>query len=300
MHPDWSLLTRSWLLALEADGYSPQSIRTYRSAVRSLAESAAGTAPGELQRGQIRAWLAEVRRDHSQATARSWISGVRHYCRWLVDEGEAEQDATAGIRTPRPPEPRTRVLTEAELRRLLKACEGRDFRARRDAAIVLLFVDAGLRLGELATLQLDDVDAAGRLVYVVGKGSRRSGPRRRAVPLGVKAARVLDRYVRERRRHPHADRSALWLGDRGGPTLGRDGIVRALKRRAAAAGIGGMHPHMLRHTWAHHFRAAGGSEGDLMWLGGWTSRQMLDRYGASTAAERAAAAARRYSLADRL
>jgi site-specific recombinase XerC len=301
MHPDWALLLRSWLLALEADGYSPPTVRTYQTAVRSLAASVPETAPAELERGQVRAWLAGVRRQRSQGTARTWISGVRHFCRWLVEEGEADHDATAGIRTPRPPEPRTRVLTEAELRALLRACDGRDFRARRDAAIVLLFADAGLRLGELAGLTVTDVDATGRIVQVAGKGSRRSGPRRRALPLGARTARALDRYLRERRRHPHADRAALWLGDRGQPTLGRDGIVRALKRRAAAAGIGGsMHPHMLRHTWAHHFRAAGGSEGDLMWLGGWTSRAMLDRYGASTAAERAAEAGRRFSLADRL
>lgn len=305
MHPDWPLLLRSWLLTLEADGYSRESRRTYRSAAGSLtdwlAEHSPGTGPAELERGQVRAWLAQVRHDHSPATARSWLSGVRHLARWLVEEGEAERDATAGIRTPRPAPPRTRVLTTAELRALLRTCDGRSFADRRDAAILLLFLDCGLRLAELAGLTLDDVDAPGRYLQVAGKGSRRSGARHRVVPLGVRTARALDRYVRERRRHPYAGKPALWLGDRGAPTLGRDGIVRVLKRRATQAGLtGSIHPHLLRHAWAHHFRANGGSEGDLMTLGGWTSRQMLDRYGASTAAERAADAGRRLSLADRL
>jgi integrase/recombinase XerC len=73
-----------------------------------------------------------------------------------------------------------------------------------------------------------------------------------------------------------------------------------LKRRPAEAGVEGLHPHMVRHSWAHAFRAAGGSEGDLMLLGGWRSRAMLDRYGKSAAADRAAEAYRRLSLGDRV
>ena len=78
----------------------------------------------------------------------------------------------------------------------------------------MLFLDGGLRLSELAGLQVADVDLRDRIVYVVGKASRRSGARHRAVPLGVKAARSLDRYLRERRRHPYADTPRLWLGSR--------------------------------------------------------------------------------------
>jgi integrase len=59
-----------------------------------------------------------------------------------------------------------------------------------------------------------------------------------------------------------------------------------LKRRGADAGIADLHPHAFRHTWAHAFRAAGGNEGDLMLLGGWRSRAMLDRYGKTAAADR--------------
>ena len=96
--------------------------------------------------------------------------------------------------------------------------------ARRDTAIIMLFLDGGLRLSELAGLQVADVDLRDRIVFVAGKASRRSGPRHRAVPLGVKAARALDRYLRERRQHPYVDTLRLWLGSRGRPTAidGRD------------------------------------------------------------------------------
>ena len=79
----------------------------------------------------------------------------------------------------------------------------------------MLFVDGGLRLAELAGLTTDDIDVRDRMVYVVGQGSGRRGPRKREVPLGIKAAQALDRYLRERRRHPWATHEALWLGDRG-------------------------------------------------------------------------------------
>jgi integrase/recombinase XerC len=303
-HPDWRLLVPSWTLALEAEGYSANTVRSYRKALRSLlawlSEHHPGLGPAELERGHLRGWLAEVRRTRSGATARTWFSGARSFSRFLVAEGEAAEDATVGIRTPAPGEPQTPVLSEGELRRLLKACEGRRFEDYRDTAIVLVLLDGGLRLGELAGLQLEDVDLADRVLFVSGKGSRRSGPRHRAIPLGVRAARVLDRYIRQRRRHPYASRPQLWLGGRGRPGLSADGVDAALKRRAAAAGLKHIHPHQFRHTWAASFRRAGGSEGDLLVLGGWRSRVQLDRYGRASAQERAQEAARRYSLGDRL
>jgi site-specific recombinase XerD len=304
VHPDFAALLPGWLLALAADGYAANTRRAHRQSVESLAgwlaEYHPEVGPAQLERDHVRGWLAHLRATRTAATARVRFGGVRSFCRWLVEEGEAAEDATVGIRTPVANEPATRVLGEAELRRLLKATEGADFGARRDAAILLLFLDGGLRLSELAGLRTDDVDLVDRIVYVTGKGSRRAGPRHRAVPLGVKAARALDRYLRQRRRHPYAERPALWLGEDGRPPIGVDAVDGIVKRRAALAGLKGVHPHMLRHTWAAAFRQAGGSEGDLLVLGGWRSRQQLDRYGRATAAERAAEAARRYSLGDRL
>jgi integrase len=218
----------------------------------------------------------------------------------MVAEGEADRDPTDGIRTPPPNDPVTDVFTVDEVRALLASCAGRDFVARRDAAIIYLFADGGLRLAELQALRVSDVDIRERMVYVEGKGSNRSGPRRRAVPLGVKAARALDGYLRVRRQHPYAELPALWLGARGRPTTSADGIDAMLKRRAAVAGVPNMYPHRFRHTWASQFRAAGGSEGDLMVLGGWRSRTMLDRYGKAAAGERAREAYRAKSLGDRL
>jgi integrase len=75
--------------------------------------------------------------------------------------------------------------------------------------------------------------------------------------------------------------------------LNEAAVWKVLKLRGRAADIEGLHPHRLRHTFAHRFRAQGGAEGDLAQLGGWRSPAMLARYGASAAAERAVEAHRR-------
>jgi integrase/recombinase XerC len=303
MHPDFVVLAASWELALRADGYAERTVDSYHRALFTFAgwlhEQDPAIAPHTVSREHVRGWIVHLRQNGSNSTARSWFAGLRHFFRWMVAEQESDHDPTEGIRTPPPSQVLTPVLSADSIRALLATCSGRDFTSRRDAAIIFLFADGGLRLAELADLTMSAVDIRDRILYVEGKGSNRSGPRRRAVPVGIKAAQALDRYLRERRRHPYAELPQLWLGSRGRPTMSRDGVKAMLNRRGGRAGVQ-LHPHMFRHTWASAFRAAGGSEGDLMVLGGWRSRTMLDRYGATVAADRAREAYRRMSMGDRL
>jgi site-specific recombinase XerD len=153
------------------------------------------------------------------------------------------------------------VVPEDGLRRLLAVCAGKDFEARRDTAIITLLLDTGARSGELAGLTLSDVDFDLHVLLVLGKGRRE-----RALPFGRTAALPLDGYLRARARHPQAHLDWLWLGKKGGLTA--SGLAQMLERRGHQAGLPNLHPHRLRHTFAHQWLAEGGGETDLMrcWL----------------------------------
>jgi site-specific recombinase XerD len=249
-----------------------------------------------LTRDNVLGWLDGLRgRGQTAGTIRTRWRGLRRFVNWLVAEDIIRKDPLAGILVDRPEPPPVPVFTDDELTALLGACRGKSFNDLRDAALIRLLIDCGLRVSELTGIDMEDLDLDGESVKVTGKGSRV-----RLAHFMSKSGLALDRYLRARRGHRHAADPALFLGERGRFTP--DGVRERLKIRAERAGLDPrlVHPHRFRHTNAHDFLLAGGQERDLMRLMGWRSEGMLSRYGASAADHRAMQAARRLRRGDRI
>jgi site-specific recombinase XerD len=294
-------LIASFARSKRAAGRSPATLKAYTSDLNYLAAwaEAEGLTLETLKRSDIEAYLAGLLDDGlSPATAARRYRSFLQFFTWAASEEEVAANPMLKVQQPKVPNNPPPVVTPEQFAALLKVCEtprragngpapaSLQFENKRDRAMLLLLNYSGIRASELIGITVDSLDLTNETVTVLGKGSRL-----RVVALVPVVADAIDKYLRHRRRHRLAHLPDLWLGARG--PLTDNGLRQVLERRCEDAGLPRINPHRFRHTFAHQAKSRGMSDGDLMAVAGWNSPQMLQRYGASAAAERAQAAHRR-------
>jgi integrase/recombinase XerC len=194
----------------------------------------------------IRAFLGELHKQRISATSSARkLSAIRTFVKFLRREDLIEDDPGSLVAAPKRPETIPSHLTIDEMNRLLEMPDSSTPLGRRDRAILELFYASGIRLSELVALDLEDVDLAGRMVRVMGKGRKE-----RIVPFNQKAARALRAWLKDRMALTRGD--ALFVNARGGRLTGRS-VQRLVARYVSSCSTRlGVSPHALRHSFATH------------------------------------------------
>jgi integrase/recombinase XerC len=262
------------------------TIRAYESDVTQFLDHvarAAGVKRSELvatrlDRAVVRGFLAEIhRRGQARATSARKLAAVRTFLRYLRREAIIDDDPGGLIRAPKCEVRMPAHLSEDEMARLLAAASDETPLGRRDRAILELFYASGLRLNELAGLDLDDVNLSARMVRVLGKGGKQ-----RIIPFNGSTATTIRAYLIDRERlvrpapasgakgrravrpRPAAslerrrpDRHPLFVNYRGTRLTVRS-VDRLVRRYVAACSTRvGISAHALRHSFATHLLQRG-------------------------------------------
>ena len=266
---------------------SPHTVSAYARDLHSLAsfvrERNGGVAAlSSLDKFTLRAWLGEIAKVVAPPTIARKVSSVRALCQYLLRAGELRQNPSATLASPKARRKLPRFLAPEAAAEVMTAPlnqeRGREVCHLRDALSLELLYGSGLRVSELATLDLAQIAIAEAELRVVGKGRKE-----RIVPLGSKALAALEAYLPRRPElaHPRTgeyDRDALLLGQ-----LGKRLSVRwlqALVQRYGTLGAGrsDLHPHALRHSCATHMLEGGADLRAIQEMLGHSSLSTTQRY----------------------
>ncbi len=275
---------------------SPHTVRAYDSDLTQFLEAVASQTgvrrrdlePAMFDRGTIRGFLAGVHaQGQSRATAARKLAAVRTFLRYLRREGVIDADPASLIATPKREVRMPAHLSEQEMIALLAAPADDQPLGRRDHAILELFYASGLRLSELAGLDVDDVNLSAKMVRVLGKGGKQ-----RLIPFNTSAASAIRAYLLDREALRRGN--ALVVAGRRGGRLERDeplfvnfsggrltarSIDRLVRRHVAACSTRlGISPHALRHYFATHLLQRGADLRTIQELLGHARLSTTQRY----------------------
>ena len=224
---------------------SPHTVAASRRDLERFFQFAEGGAPDVHL---VRRFVMDVHRKGGKpASVHRYLSSLRGYFRFAVERGELASNPAEGVRPPKRERPLPKSLSVDQITHLMAPPEGDDPLLLRDHCLLELFYSSGLRLAELAALDVLDFESGGLEIRVQGKGSKE-----RIVPVGGKARLAVQRWLQVRGQWAPADAPALFISRRG-KRLSHRSIQERLNAWAQRVGLDvNLHPHRLRHAFATH------------------------------------------------
>ena len=290
----------SFLLACKVEEKSPETLASYRKCIRGfvlfLEKTGLPVTFKELTPNHVRFFILARQEQGIQAsTINTEYRALKRFFSWCIGEGLAEKSPMVNIQPPRVPEKEPQPLSKEQLNTLLLVQSPHrksSFLSLRNTALILLFTDTGLRLAEMAHIQIGDFDAAHWQIRVMGKGGRD-----RVVQMGRRTLKALLMYLLSRTdNYP-----SLWVTEERRP-LTRGGLKAVVRRLFEMAEIKGVHhgAHVFRHTFAMESFMNGAREFDVQLLLGHKTLSMTRRYMKKLDSRHAAAEHHNFSPVDRL
>jgi len=226
----------------------------------------------------LRGWLGGLARTHAASSVARKVAAARTWMGWLQRIGSLDANPADELATPKVRRPLPTFLGVDAAKDVVEAPTGDDAMSVRDRAVLELLYGSGIRVGELAALNLGDVDLAACEARVLGKGRKE-----RMVPIGGKCAEALRAWLAVRPSVVHSkkktqDPRALFLSTQGA-RLGVRAVQRLVhKWGALGAGRADLHPHALRHTCATHMLGGGADLRAIQEMLGHASLSTTQRY----------------------
>ena len=295
---DLGSLIRLYLLRCHVEGKSPNTIKAYAETLKMFERVAFEEGVPEAVRAitpaHIYSYLGRIAENGvGLETRHRRHREVRFLFSWLERMGYIDESPFARIKNVRLPQKIVEPFSPEEVARILAVCDPETEIGARDQAIVLLFLDSGLRLNELVQLELADVDFASQRIRVLyGKGNKQ-----RVAPFGSTAGEALLHYIR---RFRGSEAGQLFRSSRSGKPLTGNLIRVRMPQLGRLAGVPRTHAHRFRHTFATWAIENGARELDGQYLLGHSSPVMVRRYSATYNAEKAARTHASWSPGDLL
>jgi len=312
-------LVKGYLLTHQTEGSSPHTVEYYRGILKRFLWYAEKEGwPDDtrlLDEWHIREFLGYVgteinrwsregngaessSRKASSKTVHHYYSALRAFFNWIVKEGFLSGSPLTRVKVAKAKDKVIQPYSPDQIRRMLQVCDNdfqrnAKFLGSRNKAIILMLLDSGLRLSELASIKLQDIDAERGWIKVVGKGAKE-----RVVRIGKAAQKALWCYLMCR---GEDNQQNLWLSEERSPlrSSGIQSAIDRLKRRAGIIDEAGC-VHRFRHTFALSFLRADRNPFNLQYLLGHNSLEMVRRYVATLGMEDALEAHTKASPADAL